>query len=71
VGLQEVLGPGKKFSRVSRHERVQRRLSWSCDSVVRDSVVIECTCAINPIINPNPVYSHLTRDSILIHPSLE
>jgi hypothetical protein len=71
VGLQEVLGPGKRLSRVSRRERVQRRLSWSCDSVVRvscivvrDSVVIECTCAINPITNLNPVCSHLTRDNI-------
>jgi hypothetical protein len=33
---------------------------------VNDSVVIECTCAINPITNPNPVlYSHLTRYNIL------
>jgi hypothetical protein len=67
VGLQKVLGPGKRLSRVSRRERVRRRLSWSCEShsVVRDSVVIECTCAINPITNPNPVlYSRLTRDNI-------
>jgi hypothetical protein len=65
VGLQEVLGSGKRLSRGSRRERDQRRLSWSCDSVVRDSVATEWTCAINPITNPNPVYSHLTRDIII------
>jgi aryl-alcohol dehydrogenase-like predicted oxidoreductase len=34
------------------------------ERVQRDSVVIECKCAINPITNPNPVYNHLTRDNI-------
>jgi hypothetical protein len=31
--------------------------------VRRDSVVFECTWAINPVTNPIPVYSHLTRDT--------
>jgi hypothetical protein len=33
-------------------------------------VVVSCKCAINPITNPNPVYSHLTRDSIYISAGL-
>jgi hypothetical protein len=37
---------------------------WEWVVIVRDSVVVGCKCAINPITNPNPVYSHLTRDSI-------
>jgi hypothetical protein len=67
-------------------ESPEERLSWSWDSVVRDScgckrincellgcqlyrvqrdsVVIGCKCTINPITNPNPVYSHLTRDNM-------
>jgi hypothetical protein len=38
--------------------------------VVRNSVVIECTCKVNPITNPNPVYSHLTRDNIILESGL-
>jgi hypothetical protein len=33
------------------------------ERVRRDSVVRDCKCAINPIVNPNPVYSHLARDN--------
>jgi hypothetical protein len=54
----------------SEEERLSR-VSWSCDSVVRVSCsckrlsVIGYKCTINPITNPNPVYSHLTRDSMM------
>jgi hypothetical protein len=41
--------------------RVELWVGW-----VRDSVVIGCKCAINPITNPKPVYSHFTRNSIKI-----
>jgi hypothetical protein len=62
--------------RIQRRDSVkssEKRLSWSCDSVVRVSCassckrlsVIGCKRTINPITNPNPVYSHLTRDNIL------
>jgi hypothetical protein len=40
VGLKEVLGPGKRLSRVSRRERVQRRLSCESQSLVR----VSCSC---------------------------
>jgi hypothetical protein len=37
----------------------------SCSESQRVYTVIpSCKCVINPITNPNPVYSHLTRDNI-------
>jgi hypothetical protein len=47
-------------------------LFWDTHSVVScrtgrvrsNSVVFECTWAINPVTNPIPVYSHLTRHNI-------
>jgi hypothetical protein len=43
-----------------------RRLVWViviC-AALQLLVIPSCKCAINPITNPNPVYRHLTRDSM-------
>jgi hypothetical protein len=41
-------------------ERFSEHAVVSCETerVRGDSVVLECTSVINPIMNPNPVYSH-------------
>jgi hypothetical protein len=39
---------------------------WVCElAIALFAVVSIFNCSINPITNPNPVYSHDTRDSIL------
>jgi hypothetical protein len=44
----------------SPEERLSEHSVVSCETerVRRGSVVLECTSVINPVINPNPVYSH-------------
>jgi hypothetical protein len=41
---------------------------WDWGSPERLScVVLECTIVMNPIVNPIPVYGHLTRDNIILY----
>jgi hypothetical protein len=49
------------------HHNKLRRLVWViviC-TLLCLLVIPSCKCAINLITNPNPVYSHLTRDNII------
>jgi hypothetical protein len=38
---------------------------WELAKLLKLIVDTRCTCSVNPITDPNPVYSRLTRDNMM------